>query len=178
MPLRSLLLTTAFVLSCPAFAGDDHKHDDDHGKSLSAHEHGGAELSIAVADGAVEMELEIPGASAVGFEHEAKTDEQRAAVADAKAKLDDALTLFAIPEGAGCTVASKEVELHQEGDHNAFEATYKLNCTNVRAIDAIGTTLFDAFAPLEEIDVKYATPAGQGAVELERGTNRIVLATS
>ena len=135
-------------------------------RELGAHEHGHVTLFVAVEGQAVAMELEAPGENIVGFEHAAETAEQKGAVEKARAALADPLALFAVPAEAGCTVASADVELHSEGDHNAFEASYALACTAVAAIDRIETKLFTLYPSIEEIEVSYATAAGQGAAEL------------
>lgn len=184
--MRRAALTLALAtLAVPALAAShasDGHSSDDHGsdghaetRELDVHVHGHATLTIAVAGDEVEMELAMPGASAVGFEHAAETDEQRAAVAAAIATLSDPMAVFALPPEAGCTVASAEAELHQEGEHNEFEALYALSCSDAGALTAIETTLFERFEALEELEVEFATPAGQGASELERGEATIAL---
>ncbi|MEM7488966.1 MAG: DUF2796 domain-containing protein [Pseudomonadota bacterium] len=160
MPNRILLSLAASTLALPALAET---------RELHAHEHGHVTLQVAVDGQTVEMMLEAPGADIVGFEHVAETDEQKAAVDAARADLSDPMALFVLPEAAGCTGAAAEVELHQDGDHNAFEAAYSLTCTNPSALTEIETRFFDLYPSVEEIDVEYVTPAGQGAGELEPG---------
>ena len=172
--LRPSLIAATLLVAPTAFAADDHNHGEET-RELGAHAHGHAELQVAIEGNAIEMAFEVPGESIVGFEHVAETDEQRAAVDEATTQLSDPLALFALPSEAGCEVASAEVELHQEGDHNAFEAEYALNCANVGAITALETTLFELYPNLEEIEVEYATPSGQGAGELEPGAASLSL---
>ena len=170
-------LAVLALATAPAFAaGDGHDHDES--RELGAHVHGHGTLTIAVEGNEVEMELALPGASVVGFEHAAETDEQRAAVNDAITALGDPMSVFTIPAAAGCTVTEAEAELHQDGDHNEFEAEYAMTCEDTGALTSIETTLFERFEPLEELEVEFATPAGQGATELERGDTTIALATS
>ena len=171
--------TAALLLAAPAGALAEEKHGNDHEKrELGAHEHGAATLQVAVEGDTIEMMLEVPGENIVGFEHAAETDEQKAAVEAQKETLGDPLALFVVPDGAGCDVASAEVELHQEGDHNAFEAAYALRCADPAAVTAIETRLFELYPSLEEIEVEYATPAGQGAGELEPGAASLALPTT
>ncbi len=136
-------------------------------RELGAHEHGHVTLQIAIDGNDVTMALEAPGKDIVGFEHTAETDDQKAAIEAATAQLSDPSALFTMTEAAGCTVASNAVELHQEGDHNAFEAAYTFSCTDIAALTGMETTLFTLYPSIEEIDVDYATPSGQGSVELE-----------
>ena len=181
--LRGSAFLAAALLAAPALAashaekGNDHDHGTET-RELDAHVHGHGTLTIAIEGSGVEMELALPGASAVGFEHAAETDEQRAAVDEAIATLRDPMSVFALPPAAGCTVGTAEAELHQDGDHNEFEAAYALTCEDAGALTSIETTLFERFEPLEELEVEFATPAGQGATELERGDTTISLATS
>lgn len=160
----ALALVAIAMSSAPAFA-----------ESLSAHVHGHAKVTMAVDDAQVTVEVEAPLASVVGFETEPATDEQRAAMSDAEGKLNSPETLFSFPEAAGCENAEKEVEVEREDDHAEFHATYTFRCSNTAAIDAVETTLMSNFDKMEEVDVEFATPAGQGAVELERGDTRIAL---
>ena len=155
------MLAAALGPAFPASAQDS--------RELGAHEHGHVTLQIAISGDAVEMMLEAPGADIVGFEHAAGTEEQTAAVAAAREALGDPAAILAIPVAAGCTGGAAEVELHQEGEHNAFEVTHRLACTDTAAITAIETRLFDLYPSIEQIDIEYVTPAGQGAGELEPG---------
>ena len=167
-------LLASATLAAPAFAdGDGHSHGHDHGerRELGAHVHGHATLSLAVEGESVEMELEIPAESVVGFEYAPESDADRAAVETAMATLSDPAALFTLPEG--CTVGATEVEHHVEGDHAEFHAEYAMTCTG--AFEAVETTLFEAFPEIEEIEVEYATPAGQGAGELEPGEPRLAI---
>lgn len=143
-------------------------------RELDSHEHGHVKLEIAIEGNEMEIGLEAPGESIVGFEHAAKTDKQKASVTKASAQLKDAAAVFEIPEEAGCTVQSTEAELHQDGKHNEFEAKYKFTCTNVAGLKSMETKLFALFPSIEEIDVDYVSASGQGSVELEAKAPRIM----
>ena len=174
--MRLVTLAAAFLasaaLAVPAHAdGDGHDHGHGEARELGAHEHGHATLSLAVEGDEVEMELEIPAESVVGFEYAPESDADKAAVETATATLSDPAALFTLPDG--CTVGETEVEHHVEGDHAEFHAEYAMTCTG--AFEAVETTLFEAFPDLEEIEVEYATPAGQGAGELEPGEPRLAI---
>jgi hypothetical protein len=95
------------LASVPGRAEDEHRQ-------LGAHEHGHGTLDIAVEDKRVSMELEVPGMDIVGFEHEASSDEQKAALKKAKAELENPLALFKLPDAAGCSVTEAKVALEAE----------------------------------------------------------------
>ena len=59
--------------------------------SSAPHVHGHGTLNIAIEDKRVSMELEVPGMDIVGFEHAPSTDDQKAAVEKAKARLEKPL---------------------------------------------------------------------------------------
>ncbi len=109
--MRAIALIAAAGL-CAPFAQAEEKRD------LVAHEHGAGALNIAFEGSAAAMEFEAPGADIVGFEHPAKSAEDRAKVDSAIATLAKPLDLFKLPAAAECTLVKAEVELHgQEDDH-------------------------------------------------------------
>ena len=88
------LVSAAFILASPALA-EEAQH-----RQLGPHVHGQGTLDIAIEGKKIEMELVAPGMDIVGFEHVASTDEQKAAVEKAKAKLTDVLSVFKLPAAA------------------------------------------------------------------------------
>lgn len=87
-----------------------------------AHVHGEGVLNIAVENGQVLMELEAPGADIVGFEHEPKTDADKAAIAKAAATLEDGAALFRFSPDAQCTLKDADVEApYSDDDHDGHE---------------------------------------------------------
>jgi hypothetical protein len=79
-------------------------------RQLGAHEHGTGTLNIAIDGTSVALELDVPGADIVGFEHVPKTPVETAAVEKARALMSTPLDLFKLPAAAGCTVKSTEIE--------------------------------------------------------------------
>ncbi|KUJ79256.1 zinc uptake protein ZrgA [Ruegeria profundi] len=106
---RTLSFAVAVAIAHPAFAEDS--------RQLDAHEHGVGELSIAIEGTTVAMELHAPGADIVGFEYEAKSAEDRAAIDAAVATLAKPQDLFVFPGSAECTVTQASAELESEEDH-------------------------------------------------------------
>jgi hypothetical protein len=98
------------IFSASAFA------DEKANRSAGAHAHGKGTLNIAIEGGKVEIELEAPGADIVGFEHQAKSADQKAELEKAKITLKDGLTLFKLPAGAGCKIDTATVEVHADGE--------------------------------------------------------------
>jgi hypothetical protein len=70
--------------------------------AAKAHEHGVARLDIGVEAGRITLSLEVPLDGLVGFERAPRTDAERAAVAAALARLQEADKLVRIDGAAGC----------------------------------------------------------------------------
>ncbi len=92
-------------------------------RELDAHQHGHGVLNIAIEDQMLWIELEAPGDDIVGFEHPASSEEDKAAIESAKAKLGDPFSLFGIPADASCTLDEAAVSLNggapdDHGDHH------------------------------------------------------------
>ena len=164
-------------------------------RQLDAHEHGVGELNIAFEGNRIAMELHAPGADIVGFEYEAESAEDRAAIDAAVELLARPLDLFVLPEAAECAVEQASAELESEdyeehddhdgddGDdhddhdeenhedeetHSEFHAEYVLTCANPDAITGIEFPYFDRFENARELEVQVVTSAGAKAFEVER----------
>jgi len=159
-------LTPALVSFSIIALGGTHLHAQEN-RELDSHEHGHVKMEIAIEKNKMNIAVEAPGESIVGFEHAAKTDAQKAAVAAAQKQLSDPAAIFELPSQAGCTVESASAELHQHGGHNEFEASYAFTCTDIEALKTVETKLFSLYPAIDEIDVDYVVPGGQGSVELE-----------
>lgn len=120
--MRTQITLLSFV-ACVSLAATAAQSEDEH-RELGAHVHGHGTLNIAVEGNRVAMELEAPGMDIVGFEHEANSDEQKAAVEKAKAELAKPLELFKVPAAAGCKVSEAKVvheSEHEHADHDDHE---------------------------------------------------------
>jgi len=120
--MRINLAAALAALAVLSLAATASQAEDEH-RELGAHVHGHGTLNIAVEGETVAMELEVPGMDIVGFEHEAESAAQKAALAKAKAELSEPLALFKLPASAGCVVKEAKVEVeveheHEDGDHD------------------------------------------------------------
>lgn len=184
-PLTLALLTTA--LAAPLSAQDQ--------RERAAHVHGVSTLQIAAEGGTLVLELLSPGADIVGFEHEARSEADLAAVQDAVARLMQAENVVALPEAAGCQLTEAESHLHagdgepedhadehghdhshdhddHAGDddqgHSEFHASYTFTCDNPQALNALDFPFFANFPGAERIEAQYVTQAGAGTATLSR----------
>ena len=168
-------------------------------RELDTHEHGRGTLNIAMEGARVTMELDVPGADIVGFEHMAKTKKQKAAVEKAKTQLEAPLALFVLPAAAGCKVNEAKVEIeggaddhdhgkgkpkpakdagkdeHEHG-HSEFRVQYALECTSPASLTGIEFGYFKTFAAAQKLEVNVITSKGQSKFMVTRAKPRIDLA--
>lgn len=182
MKTSLLALAAGIAIAAPALAHEEHRE-------LGTHVHGHGTLNLAVESNRLSIELEAPGMDIVGFEHEASSDEQKAAVSKAKQQLADPLSLFKLPAAAECKLADAKVEIEKEdahdhdhgddkhahdhaetekGGHNAFRATYAIDCAKPDGLTAITFDYFKAFAGAKELDVSLVTEKTQSKFEVTR----------
>ena len=148
----------------------------------STHVHGQGQVSMAIDQNLLSMTLESPGADIIGFEHEARTAEEKAAVREALKQLSDPMFVIQLPESASCKViqASSEVasenggeghadhEDHESEAHGSFIAEYQLACANIAVIDFIKFVYFDHFRNAQSLMVVLIDKNGQHRHEINR----------
>lgn len=111
--MKNTLSVIALLAAFPAFAETT--------REMDAHEHGVGVLNIAIDGTTVAMEFEAPGADIVGFEYEAKSDADLAAIDAAVGTLAAPLDLFVMSDAAGCSVDMAEAALEGEAHHDDHE---------------------------------------------------------
>jgi hypothetical protein len=155
-------------------------------RELGAHEHGHAKLNLAIDGSALAMEIEAPGMDVLGFEHSAESEQDKAAVAAAKAALADPLALVVPSPAAGCRVVEATVNLlqeeheheeegeagadyHDEPMHSEFRGQYALECSDPGALAQLSFVWFDRFPNARAVEVTVLDARGQSSWEVERG---------
>ena len=108
--MKKLVSSLAVMAAATAVQADETRQ-------LDAHEHGVGELNIAIDGNLVAMELHAPGADIVGFEYEAKSEADKAAIDAALETLSKPFDLFTLPAAAGCEVKAVEASLESEAEH-------------------------------------------------------------
>ena len=170
----STLAIFLFFITLPAYSSEQ------------AHEHGVGSLSIAVEGNEVEIELVVPGADVVGFEHPPSSETERQAVIMGAKTLRDDSGIVILSSKAGCRVEDVEVSSglmkNRKDDHKAehkddhkddhnevhseFIAHYHFHCDHPEKLTGAKVGFFKVFPTARELEVKWITPAGQGAAEL------------
>jgi len=149
---------------------------------LEAHEHGSANLNIAVDGATLFLGFESPAINIIGFEHAAENDQQTAAINSATTKLKNFEQVFKLPESAGCKPTSATAnwisELEEGSNtagHTEFKAEYQLSCEQIERLAYIDVQLFELFPGIEDLDVQVISVGKQFAIELNPGQQRIEL---
>jgi hypothetical protein len=156
-------------------------------RQLGAHVHGHGRLNIAIEGKKMNMELEVPGADIVGFEHAPQTAEQRAALGQAQARLANAAALFAPERKAGCELdrvkVSKDAghehhdhedksgaagEEKEEAGHSEFHAEYSFICASPSRLTSMTFDYFKEFPNAQALTVTIVSPKGQSSFEVKR----------
>jgi len=167
--MRPLLLAVA-LLPLAAQAHDEHEHG-----SLGKHEHGVAQLNVALDGKTLELEMDSPAMNFVGFEHAATSDADKAKVAAVRAQLKQPLQLLALPASAQCSVQSVELSSPLFGDapkaedheHADVDAHYQLTCAQPQDLATLDfSPLFKRFPATQKIQVQLIGPSGQQGAEL------------
>lgn len=141
MKNTSLVITLLF-LSSAAFA-------EHHGKSLGAHEHGSIKLGMAVEGKTIDLDLDGPAESFIGFEYLPASAKEKKILADAESLWTKQLLskLVVLDAALGCTLSdatfkqiideeeTKEAQAKlkkgakkESGIHSDIEAKAKITC--------------------------------------------------
>ena len=190
----AVLLFTALGTAMPTSVAEAQHRE------LGTHEHGRGTLNIAIEGTRVTMELEVAGSDIVGFEHAAKTNQQKAAMARAKTQLMKPLSLFVVPGGARCKAIDAQVALKsgdddhdagpekkagaetkratndEEHGHSEFRVQYALECASPNNLTSIDFAYFRTFAAAQKLDVNVISSKGQTKFDVTRAKPRIDLA--
>ena len=190
-PCRALT-AAAFLLASPVMAED----------SLAPHQHGQAQLQLAISGDHIEAIFLSPAHNLLEFEHEPRTHEQHETLSQVTQWLQQ--TPLANTEDGSCTIHSASVhqgepwehdqetdhhdehehehEGHDEADHHEehsghsdFEVTQVLECPELADAGTLATPLLEQFARLQQLDIAWVGPAGQGAVRLGQGDKSFIL---
>jgi hypothetical protein len=165
-------------------------------RQKDSHEHGAANLKIALEGEKLQVEFEVPSESLIGFEHFPKSESNRENFSNAIKILSDPSRLFSISREGECLLvgmnisqslfSSEDEHGHDESEdedgkdesekseiHSEFKSNYSWNCQHLDEIDSIGTQLMTVFPNIEEIRVNWISNNGQGSLELESNDDRI-----
>lgn len=146
-----------------------------------AHEHGAATLDIAIEGGKkVSLDFNSPADSIYGFEHEAKSEKDKKAMAQAvetfKAKI---LEMAKFDAKSGCTVTSSEINPRVveagEKNHASVDAEFKIACKESLAGTKITFGFSKIFPHLKSVKVQLVSDAKQTGVTIKKDKGELTL---
>lgn len=156
----------------------------------SPHQHGAGELNIVVDGHELMMEVRLPAADVIGFEHSPRDDEQKEKVAQALASFQAAITWFMPSPPAQCALESTQASVvgistttvkpkaqlapeHSHTDtgqsndtHSDFEGTMQFHCDTPGKLDALTVLLFKSYPGVTELRVQMVTSSSQFSYRL------------
>ena len=159
--------------------------EDARNAPLAAHEHGHGTLMIAQDGNELLVELHLPGADVVGFEHRPENHDQEHAVEMAIMNLKDASKWLGLTKSASCRIDEAHVSSplagnegghkdeahedthndhtheHAEENHAEFMAEYHVHCEAPSRLNGFDIDLFKVFPSLKEISFKAVVSKGQ-----------------
>lgn len=163
-------LLAACTLPAATFAADN----------PGAHEHGHARLQLAIEKNSIDLMFTSPAYNLAGFEHEARTDEERNRLAGIKQWLNT--TPLVNVDDASCRITAAAVELggedtddehghdHHDDDektsHREYDVSQQLQCQGMGANREFTSALMEKFENLEELTVEWVSQSGQGSARL------------
>jgi hypothetical protein len=188
--IKFYTLIAALVFSPMLIAAPQahHNHSDKYPEPVQqAHLHGSAELTLALEGNALEISIQSPAASIVGFEHNATSKKHIKAVEQARVKLESSdLFLFF---GSDCRLKQAKVDMssvieqvsqyhHDHGDkdrdsHSEINASYSYECSTGENLEALSVDLISLFPAIETLEVMWLTDSQQGAIKLTAKSNII-----
>ena len=150
------------------------------------HDHGAGQISVAIDGARIDIDLELPLDTVVGFERAPRTDKERAALAAAGKSLQDGAALFVPTAAAQCALKAAEIELpysgaaaakssavpassgaqHEAEGHADVDARYTFECAQPAALAGIETRLFKTLPRLYRLELQRVGPKGQGGGRL------------
>ncbi|WP_417567336.1 ZrgA family zinc uptake protein [Marinobacter sp.] len=156
------------------------------------HQHGHAELQLAISNNQIDLIFISPAYNLLGFEHEARTGEQKASVKETIAWLG-ATPLVNTPESS-CRVQDANVPYEAsagDGDqrdhghdhneepagHSDIEVIQSLTCSGLEDSNQLTTPLTARFPELEHLSLEWVWSEGQGSGRLAQGESLFKLTT-
>lgn len=187
--LRSVtqtLATLCLALWAGPLLAEPHHHDHERESSIQheSHVHGMAELLVVLEGAVLNIEFRSPAMNVVGFEHRAKTREQKAAVKQARTRLADGENLFEFgPER--CELIEQDVSVgdllddhhHEETDdsprHSDIIAAYQFSCRQADTLKSFSTHLPKIFDGVESLQVQWIVHGRQGSAKLNNSRSSL-----
>lgn len=183
LKITSSILAAAAIMAAGSVSASDNP---------GAHQHGHSELQLAIEGNQIDLIFTSPAYNLLGFEHRARTEEQRALATETTNWFGQ--TPLVDTADADCSVMNAVVhhqaggedhdhdhghkhehehehehEHNDEPSHSDFEVSQTLTCTDLDASEALSTPLTERFSGIEHLNVEWVWSGGQGSGRLGHG---------
>jgi hypothetical protein len=165
------------ILSFTLVAGADDKKGHKHPHTHKAHDHGAAEINLAVDGKKVDMEFHAPAQSIVGFEYVPTTAADKKKQADALAGLKANIAKIVIFDPKlGCTIAAKSVKVENpEPDHAEVDGDFQATCAQSPAGSKVAFGVTKAYPGLTAVKVQAVGGSGSAGAEIKSDKGTVTL---
>jgi hypothetical protein len=152
-----------------------------------SHVHGVSELTIAIEEKSLEIEIKYPAMDVLGFEHKVKTVKDKEIAENVKIILNQHGDLFSFTNSE-CLLKDKQLDMSsidnikntEHEEHNSEEikhheviASYYYHCQEAPTLSTITINVFDHFSAIHQINTRWLTEEQQGSIILSP-TNRVI----
>jgi len=154
-------------------------------RSRGVHEHGSATLDIALQGTTLDIALHSPAINVIGFEHEPRSSEEKAALAQANRVFGSPQALFLMPVSAACAstgVTLTPITYEHDGDddkpgapHADYDVRYRFHCAHSNQLGWIEVRLFELMKGMRKITASVVTETLQTQFELTSDNTRVTL---
>ncbi len=172
-----LVVGVVSILSLTTALATDKKKNKEH-RHHHAHSHGAGKMSMAFDGLKGRIELEIAADSILGFEHEAKSDANKATLAAAvKNFQNDFGKMVQFDAASECLLTADKVEQKIEdkkSKHSDFKASYNVECKKT----ILNTTIkfnFAQYQNIHDLDVTILVDQLQKNIEVSNKESSILL---
>ena len=184
--LNNAMITTVLFSACI----------NSNAQVIDSHVHGLSELTIAIENKTLEIEIISPSINLVGFEHKAKTKRDIATVKKVIKQLNNQNNVIYF-SGGNCLLIDKSIDVssiidehylknkthnnhdeHQHENHaNHYDIVsyYHYHCEKASTLTTITVNMFDHFLGINQIAARWVTEQQQGSKTLSPTKNIIKL---
>ncbi len=175
---RSISITTLFFLFCSVVVGA--KSTTEKHREHSTHQHGAGKMGIAFDGSNGKIDLKIPSESVFGFEHEARTDQEKSQLQEALKKLEARISeMVVFAPTIKCLVTKDKIQVVPEdegvgnknkvkGEHSETVATFNVLCEKSPAGTRLTFNIQKFFPQIKDMDVDILVGTTQAAVEAKK----------
>lgn len=185
------------MVSSLAVAHEHKGHDHSHGskrREHGAHQHGAANLAIAFEGVKGKIEFKSPSEGIVGFEHEAKSDKDKAIQQSQLAKLESAMSeMISFDSSLGCKLTKVKVEVvtethaeektsdnkkkskHNHAAHSDTIAEFDVICDKNPEGTEVVFNFQQHFPRVKNLSVQFITDNLQKAISVKKNATKLVL---